>query len=87
MATKMQKKIEEIVSVLIKGGWERDRWGHFKKDVGGKVWRVKMQKTSMRLEKKLGSRWYNSVSDYFSKIDIYEDGLVIKGNKYKLGVK
>ena len=78
-----QEHIQAITDRLVSMGWVVDRWGNYKKTSStGKQYRVKMQKTSMRLERKMegaGSGWMNLVSDYFKNIAVIDDRVVIKG--------
>ena len=73
----------KIIRTLIMNGWSVDRWGNYKKTSDtGKQYRVKVQKTSMRLERKMegaGSEWFNVVSDYFKNIVVVDDHVTIKG--------
>ncbi len=59
-------------------GWEEDRWGNFKITVDGKLYRAKFQKTSLRLEVKVGNSWINKTSDYFKNIELIDGGFKIK---------
>jgi hypothetical protein len=86
--TPMTKKqrgnhLEDIINKIKSIGFTIDRWGNFKKEVGNKVYRFKLQKTSLRYELKSGSDWRNIVSDYFSNITIIGDGIEIKGKIVK----
>ena len=72
--TKKQKldKINFIKIILQSQGWVEDRWGNFKITVDNEVKRIKFQKTSLRYEVKIGSRWAKLTSDYFKNIKTYE---------------
>jgi hypothetical protein len=65
-------------------GWKVDRWGNYKKiSDTGKEYRVKIQKTSMRLETRVSGGWFNIVSDYFKNIQIVDGNITIKGKIIK----
>ena len=83
--TKAQRgrHLEDIINKIKSLGFTIDRWGNFKKGVGEKQYRFKLQKTSLRYELKCGSDWRNIVSDYFSNITIIGDGIEIKGKVIK----
>lgn len=83
---KMIEHRNNIFNTLRKLGYEEDRWGHFKKTVAsGNVYRVKVQKTSLRFEKRVklsgyrGNEWVRVSSDYFGKIKVEEKSVVIGG--------
>lgn len=83
-AKQRENHIKSITDKLVSMGWTIDRWGHYKKSVpNGKDYRVKMQKTSMRLEVKAGSQWVNILSDYFINIAVTHDGVAIKNKVIK----
>lgn len=53
---------ENLEATLKLFGFKVDRFGHYKKTVESRIWRVKMQKISFRIESKTNtpnSRWYN----------------------------
>lgn len=78
--TKAQIHKESIKSMLVSNGWEYDRWGHLKKTLPkGTQFRAKLQKTSVRFEKRIDSRWFNSISDYYKNITVGSDHIKIKG--------
>ena len=83
--TKAQRgrHLEDIITKIKSLGFTIDRWGNFKREVGDKVYRFKLQKTSLRYERKMGKDWLNIVSDYFSNITIIGDGIEIKGKIVK----
>jgi len=60
-----------LFSWLFRTGWEKDRYGNFKKD----NYRIKPQENSVRYEFKnsLG-QWQRLRSSYYSKLSINEDG-------------
>jgi len=68
--TKKQRAehIENINKMLTEVCGNPDRWGHYK--IGD--YRVKMQKTSLRLERKPQGfgRWVKCSSSYFKDIDV-----------------
>lgn len=82
-ARQKETHINDIMDTLKNNGWQIDRWGNFRKDANGRAYRVKMQKTSLRLEVKVGDRWINSISDYFKNIGFGYDCLVVKGKEVK----
>lgn len=78
--TKAQTHKEAIKDMLVSNGWEYDRWGHLKKTTPkGTLFRAKIQKTSVRFEKKINSRWFNSISDYYKNIIVGIDHIKVKG--------
>ena len=83
--TKRQRgnHLEDIITKIKSIGFTIDRWGNFKREVGDKVYRFKVQKVSLRYELKVGKDWMNVVSDYFSNITVSEDGIEIKGKVIK----
>ena len=83
MTAKQRKDhIESIRSILKSKGWNLDRWGNFKKPIGGRDYRFKFQKTSLRFETKNGGMkiWSKLISGYFKNITI-GDGKLIINNK------
>lgn len=62
------KHIEDINKMLTEVCGDVDRWGHYK--IG--EYRVKMQKTSLRLEKKPEGfgRWMKCSSSYFKDVNV-----------------
>jgi len=88
MTPKQRKEhLGNICMVLIKAGWQQDRYGHFiKEGVNHLPYRMKMQKTSIRYEQKIGTKWSNVLSDYFKNIEVSERQrfLIIKGRKIRL---
>jgi len=75
-----QEHQNNIIRTLIMHGWSVDRWGNYKKtSETGKDYRVKIQKTSMRLETKVAGGWMNLVSDYFKYIEVINGCVTIKG--------
>jgi len=67
-----EKHIELITNTLGMHCGPADRWGHFR--LGN--YRFKMQKTSMRLEVKIGKDWMRVSSSYFKDITI--DNLIVQ---------
>ena len=68
-----------LLDYLLRNGWEKDKYGHFKKD----NYRMKMQSNSVREEYKNGlGKWIRTRSGYYSQlsIDVYGklDGLSMK---------
>lgn len=70
----------DVVYHLKRKGYMRDNYGHFK-SADGKI-RFKMQKTSMRVEKKVScpsyngktvNKWHRIKSAYYCNISITED--------------
>jgi len=80
-----------IFDTLRKFGWEQDRWGHFKLNVDGKEFRVKIQDKSLRLERKVAvgdkNEWIRLSSAYFSKVDVGSDYIKIGNRKIVPKVK
>lgn len=74
----------EVALTLMAAGWERDRFGHFKKElrVAGKpaLFRVKLQDKVVRLEKQVvydflshqEKGWVRVGGDYYGKIFTFE---------------
>ena len=89
--TKKQREqhLDRIRHTLTKGGWVIDRWDNYKKSIGGRVYRVKMQKTSMRVEMATnaasGCRWSKVVSDYFKNVKVEHGSLHVKRCKVVAG--
>ncbi len=77
--TPSQKKRAVIEAKAGSLGWTKDRWGHWKKDIDGTQCRLKMQKTSVRFEKKINSGWFNVASDYFKNFQVIPEGIKIMG--------
>jgi hypothetical protein len=89
----MSKKLEEQTATVRRAiaalGWEEDRFGHFKSPSGGL--RVKMQKTSVRLERKVSypatdfcaarSEWFKVTGAFIRDVVVLEDGRVAVGSK------
>lgn len=79
-----QEHLDRIRAVLTENRWVIDRWGNYKKSMNGNSYRVKLQKTSMRVERSMGDgRWFNLVSDYFKNVTFKGISLVIKGRIIK----
>ena len=82
-----QEHLDRIRAVLTENGWVIDRWDNYKKTLSGRVYRIKIQKTSMRVERATnsasGCRWVNLVSDYFKNVTFKGISLVIKGRIIK----
>ena len=82
MAKSVAKQNREILeNRLVEKGWEKDRWGHYKLDHKGKTFRFKMQKTSVRVERKYEGGWLLLANDYFGKLKIDENTIYAKGLK------
>lgn len=63
--------------------WSKDSYGNYKTITeNGRVYRLKIQKTSVRLEVKEKivdkNEWLNIVSDYFKNLEIKDGKLKIK---------
>ena len=75
-------KVSEIELVLVNCGWVKNKHGNFE-SASGKV-RIKMQATSLRVEKKWNyenkSSWINVCSDYYKNLSVKNEQLVIKGH-------
>ena len=67
---------QEFIEWAKSKGWKQDTWGHLKKDTH----RFKIQKTSVRYERKGFDRWYRIRSGYYKNLSITEDNK-IKGLK------
>lgn len=78
MTTLTQKKRELVENEAKCIGYEKDRWGHWQKEVGETQYRLKFQKTSLRYETRCASKWCLIRSDYYKNI-IIDKGLTIKG--------
>ena len=68
--TPAQRKqhIKSINDLLTELFGNPDSWGHYKYN----SYRVKMQITSLRLEKKSNKRWFKCSSAYFKDVDLGE---------------
>lgn len=93
--------IKELKAALVAKGWTEDRFGHMKKEVlsvkqgdpqpGVVLFRVKVQKMSVRLERQYEieadrysparKEWSNITSSYLKDIKIRPDGGIIIGRK------
>lgn len=64
-------------------GWSLDRFGHLKKTCSnGHVtenleFRIKLQKTSARFERKINGEWYNLRSTYYKHLGLAADGMLV----------
>lgn len=68
---------EELEGFLCGRGFKRDRWGHYHK---GSI-RYKMQKTSVRIERKLSSGWFKLFTYYYKDIEINPETHKIRRKK------
>jgi len=82
-------KVQELRKRLNESDfWTADSWGHYK--TPGKEHRIKIQKISIRLERRLSDgRWIPKVSDYVKNLQFGtgskgQDVLIIKGRKINL---
>ena len=84
--TKQSKETKEqmIARVLVALGWVGDRYGHYKKTIAGNEYRVKMQSTSLRVERKGGAEWFKVNGAYFKYIEEVNDE---KGLGLRLGAE
>ena len=57
-----------------KNGWELDRYGHYKKDINGEIYRLKNQANKVRYEVKTKAGWVRLQSGLYTKLYIMEDG-------------
>lgn len=82
--------IADIENTLTNTGWDKDRFGNFKSPTG--KYRVKIQKTSLRVEQKIEfsasayddsmkTQWSNVTSDYICNIKIEAGRIIIKNRK------
>ena len=79
-------KKQEVIEFLLKKGLKQDRWGNFTFIKNGTTFRYKLNKTSIRFERKLvipaekylpkKTSWIRIVSGYYSKLSIVNDNLV-----------
>lgn len=80
-------KREDIERALFAMGWMKDRFGHFRKEIANAPHRVKMQATSLRIEKQVKivdkNEWFNRVSDYYKNIIVDSEGLVVRGRRLR----
>lgn len=61
-------------------GWTLDRFGHLKKTSSSSQdneYRIKLQKTSARFERKIGKEWYNLRSNYYKHLCLAADGMLV----------
>ena len=63
-------------------GWVMDKYGHLQKEQNGSEYRYKMSDISVRREVKVhhehgGSKWMRLKSQYFSKLSVNSDGLLV----------
>jgi len=65
-------KKEELEAFLSRKGYKKDRWGHYHK---GDI-RYKMQKNSVRVERKMGKDWIKMRSAYYKDLRISENDKV-----------
>lgn len=65
-------KKTDLEDFLSKRGYKKDRWGHYHK---GDI-RYKMQKTSVRVEKKVGSGWLKLSGAYYKDLQITESNKI-----------
>lgn len=84
-------KPENLAAFLLANGWEKDRFGHFKKQMTvkltrvnpgqevTKLYRVKLQATSARYEVQTEANgenmWVRLTSAYFKDITLHEKGV------------
>lgn len=87
--SKSQKHREEVILKAYSFGWQRDRWGHLKKRMkSGRLMRLKIQKTSLRLEVQVKmydgkNQWVRKTSDYFKNIKVEDHSIVMGGIRIK----
>lgn len=66
----------QLLEVLVKNGWSPDRWGHYKKEIEGRVYRYRFNKTCIRLESQLdlGDRkeWRKIRSGYYKDLSVID---------------
>jgi hypothetical protein len=64
----------ELEKNLQVNGWRRDRFGHWHMHLNnGNEFRIKMQKTSVRFERKVDKLWFNR-----SMVPIYYHAIEVK---------
>lgn len=85
---------DTLSEALLTLDWEQDRFGHFKKvlyprnrqtgELVRKVYRIKMQATSVRIEVQLrvgdANEWYRVGGAYYTKIFKRDNGEVVIGS-------
>ncbi len=76
MFGKNTKKVNEIKDVLRSKGMIEDRWGNFKETIKDNQYRWKFNKTSLRVERKVGKGWVRILSGYYKNINIEKDGKI-----------
>lgn len=73
---KARNQVEEFLN---SSGWEKDRFGHFKKEANGRLMRVKMQAQSLRFEVSVDvsgkKEWMKMGGSYYSKIRFDENSM------------
>lgn len=88
-------KREELENWLVKTGWKIDRWGHYHKEVAvtntisgekfKREYRIKMQATSMRIERKVAG-WVKVNGDYYKNLTLEDNNLKLSnGSKISGG--
>lgn len=86
-------KLDEFIALMLERGWVRDRFGHLQKTINLKIsgevkpilHRVKLQKISVRLERRTlldttgEKRWYLMSSCYTKDITMNDNGGIVVG--------
>lgn len=89
MAIKSKNMKEAFFKILEETGWEKDRYGNYKKELEfmskatqqpvTKLCRVKVQDLSVRIEIKCGANWFRKTGDYYSRMVTTDDGRIRVG--------
>ncbi|AZF88154.1 hypothetical protein [Microcystis phage Me-ZS1] len=82
----MSTERERLEKALAEHGWEKDRFGHYKKQIrsatGYALWRCKLQPLSCRLERQTDGQWFRYGGTYYSRLTFLPDGRVRIGGFY-----
>ena len=65
---------QHLIGWMAFNGWTIDRFGHYKKEINGNKYRMKVQATSLRYEVNSGTGWVRLRSGYFKDLSISPDG-------------
>lgn len=68
---------QELENWLISKGYQKDTYGHYQKEIEGKVYRYKLQSKSVRIERMAfifdRNEWIKLRSGYYKNLFIGED--------------
>jgi len=90
--TKLATLNKELLTNTLKstGNWKEDRYGNFTCDKSGKVYRVKFQDTSFRIESKvvhdsgyIKYSWVKIGGGYYKDLSFVEDVVMVAGKKIR----